>query len=588
MEHASARAKAGAWVCGFVSYEAAPAFQPYYRVPPRFADFPLAWFAEFTAPAQTSPSDAGSSGHAIDRTSDVWPGSEERDRARMWWCGLAQPHRVVVEGIRQSIARGDVYQVNATGRLVFTGNDHPGQMYERLCRAQAARYSAWLHIGAWDILSVSPELFYARNGMRIVTRPMKGTSPRAPEETEDRAQRAYLEQSEKELAENLMIVDLLRNDLGQIAEPGSVRVDELFAIEAYPTVWQMTSTISGHLRPEANAVDIFRALFPCGSVTGAPKAAAMKAIAECERVPRGVYCGAIGLWTPDDREVWSVAIRTLVGRRDRATWVYGVGSGVTWDSRPAQEEAEVKLKAAVIDRAGLATLVELLETMRLEDGVWFLYDEHRARALTSARTLHIPLDPHVFDDALRRCRTKHPTGTWRVRVRVSLRGEVHCEASPWPNDPFTTSVVEAGHRGEPRIMAISSEPVDRRSLWLYHKTTDRRYYDRMRRACPGAFDVLLYNEDGEVTEGTFGNIAYEWDGVWYTPPVECGLLPGTLRSHLLRRQELRERVLHLSEVGQVTRWCWLNGLRGIIPVVVATWPTTRSETAVGEGKETLH
>ncbi|AEJ43226.1 aminodeoxychorismate synthase component I [Alicyclobacillus acidocaldarius] len=568
MKAAAACAKQGAWVCGFVSYEAAPAFAQHLRAHRPFADLPLAWFAAFD---RVERSGHGEKASGLDRTPTApWETGayNPTGTSPMWWTGFSQPHREAVDHIRRAIARGDVYQVNATGRIAFRGRMAPELLYEALRRSQMASYAAWLHVEPWDIVSVSPELFYRRNGRSIVTRPMKGTSPRARRQEDDLAHRAHLLRSEKERAENVMIVDLLRNDLGQIAVPGTVQVDRLFDVEAYPTVWQMTSTISCVLRGEIDTVDIFRALFPCGSVTGAPKAAAMQAIAVLERVPRGVYCGAIGIWTPDDREVWSVAIRTLVGRRDRGTWMYGTGSGVTWDSSPEREEAEVFIKAAVLERAGMGPFVELLETIRLDDQRWFLYEEHRDRVLASARTFGIPLEPRALDEAMFACAAEHPEGTWRVRLCVSLSGHITWEATPFEDSYFARTIHEALRHAGPRTMAMSPEPVDRQWIWLYHKTTDRAFYDRVRSCAPEAFDVLLYNEDGEVTEGTFGNIAYEIDGTWYTPPVECGLLPGALRSRLIRQGELCERVLHLTEIDRVRRWCWLNSLRGVIPVVL--------------------
>ncbi|WP_062309062.1 aminodeoxychorismate synthase component I [Alicyclobacillus sendaiensis] len=579
MDAAAARSKRGEWVCGFVAYEAAPAFEPHLCVHRAIADLPLAWFASFDEPEACED--------GVDESSvPLTPTSECGARVNphpslMWWAGLAQPYGRVVEDIRASIARGEVYQVNTTGRLTFRADGAPEQMYEALRQSQMATYASWLHLEPWDIVSVSPELFYRRIGRKLVTRPMKGTSARASRREDDLAAREHLLSSEKERAENVMIVDLLRNDLGQIAVPGTVQVDRLFDVEAYPTVWQMTSTISCVLRREIDTVDIFRALFPCGSVTGAPKVAAMRAIAALERLPRGVYCGAIGLWTPDDREVWSVAIRTLVGRRDRATWVYGTGSGVTWDASPDAEQAEVLLKASVLARSGIASVVELLETLRLDHQDWFLLDEHRARLLASARTLGIPLQRRALDEALSACAAQHPEGVWRVRIRVSLTGEVNWEASPLDDSRFAVTLQDAISQGECHTLAISPEPVDRRWIWLYHKTTDRAFYDRVRSHAPEAFDVLLYNEDGEVTEGTFGNLAYELDGIWYTPPVECGLLPGTLRSRLIRRGELRERVLHLTEINRVTRWCWFNGLRGVIPAVLAGRPGRAYDTVRG-------
>ncbi|MBF8376329.1 aminodeoxychorismate synthase component I [Alicyclobacillus mali] len=586
MEAAADCAKNGAWVCGFVTYEAAPAFQSHLPVRRPWAGLPLAWFAAFDEPRVGAKCEWDEQLNPALMIAEQTGAPDGRGISPMWWSGLSRPYRATVEAIRQSIARGEVYQVNVTGRSQFRGLLVSELAYEDLRRSQRAKYAAWLRLESWDIVSVSPELFYQRCGKAIVTRPMKGTSPRGRAETEDAVHRVNLERSEKERAENLMIVDLLRNDLGQIAEPGSVKVEKLFDIEAYPTVWQMTSTITATLRDEIDTVDIFRALFPCGSVTGAPKAAAMEAIVKAETSPRGVYCGAIGLWTPDHQELWSVAIRTLLGRRDRATWVYGTGSGVTWDSVPQREEAEVILKAAVLRRAGVASFLELLETMRLHEGAWFLYQEHRARVLASARTFGIPLCPEALDQALSACAASHSEGTWRVRVRVTLSGDVVCETAPFDGSGFVATIREAIRQGDRRALAISPQAVDRRWIWLYHKTTDREFYERIRSGAPGAWDVLLYNEDGELTEGTFGNIAYELENVWYTPPVECGLLPGTLRSRLIRDGELRERALHLNEIDRVTRWCWLNGLRGVTEVLVDGMPARdgqASDWAVNRG-----
>jgi len=332
---------AGDWAFGYVGYEAAPGLDPALLVAPRSADGPPpAWFGICGPPGVTSPVGADGGGWAAARWEPGWTDAE---------------HAAAVGRARDHIAAGDIYQVNLTDRLRAAAAGDPSALYAALATAQQGAYNAYLDLGRFVIASASPELFFEWAGDRIRTRPMKGTIGRGATARQDAINARRLRASTKEQAENLMIVDLLRNDLSRIARCGTVEVTNLFSLERYPTVWQLTSEIAAEVRAGCGLGDIFRALFPCGSITGAPKASSMRIIHDLEDGPRGVYCGAIGLVGPpgaDFRARFSVAIRTAVIDRELATATYGAGGGITWDSDPVAERAELLGKAAILSRTG--------------------------------------------------------------------------------------------------------------------------------------------------------------------------------------------------------------------------------------------
>jgi para-aminobenzoate synthetase/4-amino-4-deoxychorismate lyase len=396
-------------------------------------------------------------------------------------------------------------------------------------------------------------LFFERRGRQIITRPMKGTSRRGRWLEEDDRQVAALASSDKERAENVMIVDLIRNDLGRIAETGTVRATRLFDVERRPTVLQMTSTIEATLREDVATRDVFAALFPCGSVTGAPKVAATQMIAALESAPRGAYCGAIGYVTRDT-SVFSVAIRTLTIDHDAGTAVYGVGSGITWDSAHSAEYDEVIAKAGILT-ADLPAF-NLFETLRLERGAYRRLGGHLSRLERSAKYFGFPherlraraeraLDEHA--------RAVGPDVSQRVRVRVGPRGATSVESFVMP---------EGGHER----VALAATPVKRANRFLFHKTTHRAVYDRHRAEAPDAFDVLLWNEDDEITEFTIGNVVVEFDGRRYTPPRECGLLAGVFRQEMLEQGEIAERVIRRDDLARASRLWLINSVREWVAV----------------------
>ena len=526
----------GAHAIGFVSYEAAPAFDPAMHVR-EAGELPLAWFAIFDAPLP--PQTAAETETASAR----W--HERVARAR---------YDEAVFTIRAAIGRGDVYQVNYTVPLDVDVSGDAGALFNRLGTAQGPGYAARIHTGRFELLSASPELFFEQRGGHIVTRPMKGTARRGRWLEEDDEHAAALAASAKERAENVMIVDLLRNDLGRIAEIGSVQATSLFDVERRPTVLQMTSTIEAELRPNVSTRDVFTALFPCGSVTGAPKIAATRIIAELEDAPRGAYCGAIGYLTRDT-STFSVAIRTLTVDHDSGSAVYGVGSGITWDSAQAAEYDEVIAKAGILT-ADLPAF-DLIETLRLENGAYVRLDRHLARLEASAKYFGFPwvamreeartaLDAHT--------RAAGARAHQRVRVRVGPAGPAIVESMTLP----PTASLER--------IALATSPVRRVNRFLFHKTTHRSVYDRHRTEAPDAFDVLLWNEDGEITEFTIGNIVVEIDGHRYTPPRECGLLAGVFRQELLERGTIVERIIRREDLPRATRIWLINSLREWVEV----------------------
>ncbi|HEV2763379.1 MAG TPA: aminodeoxychorismate synthase component I [Pyrinomonadaceae bacterium] len=535
VERATAR---GLYAAGFVAYEAAPAFDRALAAHDADAATPLVWFAIFRGSAKDdTPRAAG------DFKLTTWEPSVGR-----------AAYDACVASVRESVARGDAYQVNYTLRLRarFEGDDFA--FYRNLLAAQRGRYGAYLDTGTLRVLCASPELFFRRAGTRVVTRPMKGTSRRGLWPEEDEALSRRLFESEKNRAENVMIVDLLRNDLGRVALTGSVRVESLFDIERYPTVFQMTSTVAAEVPPRTTLEEIFAALFPCGSVTGAPKVSATRIIKALEPEPRGVYCGAVGFVAPGGEAVFNVAIRTVVIDAETGAAVYGVGGGITWDSTAEGEYREALDKAALLSERPAE--FELLETMRLERGSYALRERHLARLAASARYFDVPLSLESVRAALDEHAAAHRHEARRARLLVSRRGEARVESEPLVRLP-----------AEPLPFALARTPVPRRERFLYHKTTHRAVYESRRAQVGDVFDVLLWNEEGELTEFTNGNLVLEApDGRLWTPPVECGLLAGTFRAELLARGEVSERVLTCADLERAPRCWFVNSVRGRVRV----------------------
>lgn len=466
-----------------------------------------------------------------------------------------------IEIIHDAIRTGDVYQLNLTFPLQFTAAERPASLYARLRRSQSAPYGAFVNLDEGRcVLSFSPELFFRieedADGRRIVTKPMKGTAPRGRTNAEDRAQAEWLTNDAKNRAENVMIVDLLRNDLGRVCRFGSVEVPELFKVTRHETLWQMTSTVSGKLHEDLTCADILRALFPSGSVTGAPKVRAMQLLADLEGSPRGVYTGAIGYFGPHGAE-FNVAIRTL--ELDRGQVRMSVGSGIVIDSNAHDEYCECLLKAQFLTRQQFE--FELIETLRW-DGGYPLLELHLDRLCDSAEYFGFTCEPTGVQNSLLQLAASFPPDEMRkVRLLLNREGTLH----------LFHEVLTAADLAEPVRLCVSTERTNANDRFLFHKTTHRLIYATGFAAAraAGYDDALFLNTDGQVTETAIGNIFIVRDGKWFTPPIECGLLAGVYRRKLLgERREIEERRLTLEDVKTADCVYVCNAVRGLRRAIV--------------------
>ncbi|MFZ3160791.1 MAG: aminodeoxychorismate synthase component I, partial [Rhodoferax sp.] len=577
LDAVDALAKQGFWCVGYVRYEAAPAFDAALKV--QAADGPLAWFGVY---AQALP----------------WPDEATDDDDKnaatrvQWQSGLSRADfDAAMDRMHQAIAAGDLYQVNYTAPLHGAFSGDAQTLFRRLHRAQPQGYAAFIDSGFEQLLSVSPELFFdwqngqAIQGGPLLTRPMKGTAPRGASAAEDATLAAALLASPKERAENVMIVDLLRNDVSRIAQPHSVRVPHLFTVQTLPTALQMVSDVTAVTRPGTRLSEVFGALFPCGSVTGAPKVQAMRMIQTLEPEPRGIYCGAIGVLRPGGHATFNVAIRTVTLRGTQASC--GIGSGITFDATADAEWQEWRIKRGFLARASES--FKLLETLRLENGSFHNLEAHLARLKRAAAHFGFPFDEAVIANALRQAippgchcgldpqsmnpglpgsrvelgmtkassqsaggidpaKPARPDETaWRVRLLLDASGRAQAQAFALPPSPL------------PVTLQLAHVPFDEaHSEFTRFKTTHRAHYEALAPADPAVFDTLLYNEADELTECTRGNIALLLDGRWVTPPLRCGLLDGIGREMALKEGRLHEAVVRLDDLPRVQALAFIN------------------------------
>lgn len=541
----------GLWVAGYLSYECGYHFE---RVQGVTVPKPLAWigayeqieiFDHFRAAAQdrsqaTDPEESASAARCAAIAASVQ---------------LEIPkdsYVAAIASIKEQLAAGNTYQVNFTDRLAFKSPLSPAEVFSILSAQQHVAYSAFLNIEGRSIVSLSPELFFQTQGDRIVTRPMKGTMPRGLDLADDERIATLLRNDEKNRSEHVMIVDLLRNDLGRICRSGSVEVKDPFSVERYDTLHQMTSTVVGKLHPGITFLDIFRSLFPSGSITGAPKRRTMQIIHELERQCRGVYTGAIGFISPNRSSVFNVAIRTLVMQDGDVTM--GVGGGIVADSKPEDEYRECLLKACFLTRR--IEPFQLIETM-LWDGEFRLLNSHLDRMESSAFYFGFPFDrPLITATLFDLC--KSPTfdsgSRQRIRLTLAASGRAATEVSHCPHEPAKISIWLADERS-------SSSDAFRR-----HKTTRRDLYDRLYKKAGeyGFEEVIFANENGDITEGAISNIFIERRGAMLTPPVTSGVLPGVLRRHILETREgSREVVLTVDDLKSADGIYLCSSLRGL-------------------------
>ncbi|WP_421850687.1 aminodeoxychorismate synthase component I [Novosphingobium sp.] len=550
----------GRWA-GMIAYEAGLALEERLatRLPARTgAAGPLVWFARFAEMREMTEADV-----------EAWLDASSEGRGRL---GPLDPqispggYALGFDRLKSAISAGDIYQANYTFELGGAWSGDPLAIYRALRGDARSGYGAVIWDGAHWHLSVSPELFFTLNEGRAEVRPMKGTAPRGRTAAEDTAFKAALEASIKDRAENLMIVDLMRNDLSRVAKPGSVRVTEPFAVETYPTVHQMVTTVHAQLTPGADARDLVRAIFPCGSITGAPKIRAMELIDEVERDARGLYCGAIGRIDAPGKAgpvqgtgdaAFNVAIRTVRllpdypgAGRGRATM--GVGSAVVADSAALSEWRECLVKGDVLRLE--ASSADLIETMAFDPAQGIaLLEQHLERMKESAAELGFEFDRHALRNAIHVLCFDLDVPS-RVRLLVSRSGAHALDAAPMP--PALP---------DPAVCAVLPLPVAEGDWRLRHKTTDRHFYEDALRAAKAAsaHEALLLRDDGRLTEGSFTNIFVPRSDVLVTPPAALGLLPGVLRRSLIESGRAVEGDVTMADL---ERGFFIgNALRGLIP-----------------------
>jgi para-aminobenzoate synthetase/4-amino-4-deoxychorismate lyase len=530
--------KANDWhAAGFLSYEAAPAFDKAHQTRSN-PDFPLLWFGLYPAPRIVTLPEPDSAKPVL-----TWSPTVDRDT-----------YNSAIAQIKDHIAEGRTYQVNYTMRLRTDFRADPWNFFLHLARTQN-NHAAYIETGRYVIGSASPELFFQLDGETITGRPMKGTVKRGRTTLEDQEQAQWLHESEKNRAENVMIVDMIRNDLGRIARVGSVHVPELFTVEKYRTLWQMTSTVQAKTSA-------------CASITGAPKVSTMRIISELETTPRKIYTGSIGYIAPNRKAKFNVAIRTALIDRTTQTAEYGVGGGIVWDSTSADEYAEALLKARVLTDE--TPQFSLLETMLWtpEEG-FFLREKHIARLLDSASYFDFsisrrgeflsPSHPKEIIETYLNEISSQFISPQRVRLLLNKHGEFSHEAKSF----------QPSEDHPPLKVSLAKEPIQSGNVFLYHKTTHREVYESALRSSGSETpkeqveygDVLLYNEHNELTEFTIGNLVVEMDGKLFTPPTSCGLLPGTFRAHLLETGQVEQKVIRVNELNDCTAILLINSVR---------------------------
>ena len=546
----TAAQREGLYAAGFLAYELGYLMEP--KLAPLLPDnraVPLIWMGLFSEVRDLSKSEAAAWIAAQDN------GGYQLDDLRL--SRDREEYLGAFDAVKDYIAAGDVYQINLTFKYRFQFSGNPLALYGELRGKQRVRHGALIRTSDFSLLSISPELFLRCTEGKAEARPMKGTAPRGRTPEEDDTLAETLKADAKSQAENLMIVDLLRNDLGRTALIGSVRVNDLFTVERYPTVHQMTSGIEARLRPGVGLREILGGLFPCGSITGAPKVRAMEIIRELESEARGIYTGAVGMIAPSGDLSFNVAIRSLFIQSGGAGEI-GIGSGVVFDSDGQAEYEESLLKAEFLTRPYKP--FQLIETLRWTKARgYYLLERHLERLARSARRFGFNFDAGRVEAALARETETFEAAACRVRLLFGEGGEITLSHVP----------IELPGADSVMLFALSDRPADSADPFFYHKTTNRDFYEdelaRLQRVC-GCDEVIFVNERGELTEGSRTNLFIEHDGVLLTPPLSCGLLDGTLRRELLESGDgtVREALLYPRDLDFAEAVFLGNSVRGLV------------------------
>jgi len=524
----------GYYVAGFLSYEATYAL---YNLKQTIdSDFPLLWFGVFN--------DTNKQNNHIE-VGNYKVGTWKMKESKKSY--LANLHIIL-----RLIADGKTRQVNYTTPLETSFSGDSYAYYERLKKAQKAHYNAFLQFDKFDIVSVSPEKFFSIENDRVTLRPMKGTIHRGLSFEEDEKLAHWLKNSKKNQLENDLIIHLMKKELEQVAH--NLSVYDQYRLEQYPTLWQMTTALTAKLNNHVHPVDLLTTLFPCGSITGAPKEETIKTIAQLERQHRGIYCGSIGYFTPSGEAYFNVAIRTVTIDKLTNKAIYHAGGAITEQSLAEEEYEEVITKTSVLTKA--IPSFDLIETLLIEEGKVFLEEQHRLRLKNSAHYFAFSLDEKELDGSLSNLKRTYNEGSWRARLLLSENGELLTEVYP----------LEATKLSK---VALAKVPIDSQQTFLYHKTTERTVYENAKEGLAEDYlDVLLWNEAKEITEFTIGNLVVRKDGKLLTPPLSSGLLPGTFREHLLANNIIEECVLHVEDLKDVTDIWLINSVRKWVKVTL--------------------
>jgi len=541
--------KRGYYLAGFISYEAGYSFEETLKSLAIGSDFPLVWFGVYKNPFIFREGEAIDLFNAIStyRITDFRPNISRDEYINN------------VKAIKNFIRKGITYQVNYTFKYRFNFSGSIYGLYRELKSRQAVSYSAFIHTDRYSILSFSPELFFRKKGNSIVVRPMKGTIERGRTPQEDEFKKTILENSIKDRSENIMIVDLLRNDLGRICKSGTVATKGLFEVERYETLFQMVSTVKGILKKDTSFYELFKAIFPSGSVTGAPKISTMEIINSIEKEPRRIYTGGIGFIGPDGESVFNVAIRTVLIDNLSKKGEMGIGSGIVYDSNASKEFEECKLKASFISLPRMD--FELIESIlwKPKNG-FYLLRLHLERLKSSARHFNFRFDRKFIIERLKEIEKKFKRAlSYKVRVLLGKTGNIRIDYRPITKER------------EPVKIRFSTKRTFSDNMFLYHKTTNRHLYDEEynRWNKKGYFDVIFTNEKNQITEGSISNIIIKKGRFFYTPPIGCGLLEGVFRKNLFKENPLlKEKVLYKKDLLNADEIYVANSVRGMLRAVL--------------------
>ncbi|HIJ78801.1 MAG: aminodeoxychorismate synthase component I [Desulfobulbaceae bacterium] len=568
-QKAQAHLRQGHYLAGWFAYEFGYLLEPALKAQAKIDHKQcLAWLGVYQTPHIYNHKDDAFSG------AGPWPQTEIPATPQNYAISGLSPNQEkadylnAINRIKAYIEAGDTYQVNYTLKLIFDFAGSPAALYRDLRRNQSVSFGSYIRTADQDIMSFSPELFFKKEGDTCTVRPMKGTVKRGLFNKDDRELGDFLQKDIKNRSENVMIVDLLRNDLGRICESGTVKTLSLFDLETYETLHQMTSTIQGRLKKETDLNSLFRALFPCGSVTGAPKIRTMEIIHELEQAPRGIYTGGIGFITPGGEATFNVPIRTvqLAGQQG----AMGIGSGVVYDSVAEQEWQECLLKGNFL--VNPAPCFELIETILWQPGQgYWLLDDHLARLADSAAYFRYPYDQLQISKALTEKAAQFDARSCqRVRLTLAKDGAITIQTTPCPAPADIALPPPPANAAELPKVTFSKRRTDPQSPYLYHKTTVRELYngERDHALANGFIEVLFTNLRGEVTEGSITSIFIKKENAILTPPLQSGLLAGVFRKFLLNNITLpvREKVLLPTDLEQAEAIYIGNSVRGLIQV----------------------